>query len=104
MRTVVADNPTKLEPTDHMKLTTYTGRTIPVLGLLNVMTEYKAQSAQVPIVVVAGEMQNLLGRNLLTEFLLHWGEIMLVRNRDAVDGRSSRRDQRRFWGLGNLRA
>ena len=34
--------------------------------------------------VVAGEMQNPLGRNLLTEFKLDWGEIMLVRNRDPV--------------------
>ena len=48
------------------------------------MTEYKGQSSQVPIVVVAGEMQNLLGRHLLTEFKLDWGEIMLVRNRDPV--------------------
>ena len=46
-----------------MKLTSYTGQTIPVLGLLNVTTQYKGHSAQVPIVVVAGEMQNLLGRN-----------------------------------------
>ena len=29
-------------------------------------------------------MQNLLGRHLLTEFRLDWGEIMLVRNRDPV--------------------
>ena len=29
-------------------------------------------------------MHNLLGRNLLTEFKLDWGEIMLVRNRDPV--------------------
>ena len=84
MRTVITDNPTKLQPADHMKLTSYTGQTIPVLGLLNVTTQYKGQSAQVPIVVVAGEMQNLLGRNLLTEFKLDWGEIMLVRNRDPV--------------------
>ena len=84
MRTVITDNPTKLQPADHMKLTSYTGQTIPVLGLLNVTTPYKGQSAQVPIVVVAGEMQNLLGRNLLTEFKLDWGEIMLVRNRDPV--------------------
>ena len=29
-------------------------------------------------------MQNLLGRNLLTEFKLDWCVIMLVRNRDPV--------------------
>ena len=84
MRTLVTDNPTKLQPADHMELTSYTGQTIPVLGLLNVTTHYKGQSVQVPIVVVAGEMQNLLGRNLLTEFKLDWGEIMLVRNRYPV--------------------
>ena len=84
MRTVVTDNPAKLGPADNMKLTSYTG-----LGLLNVMTEYKGQSAQVPIVVVAGQMQNLQGRNLLTEFKLDWGEIMLVRNRDPVHSQLS---------------
>ena len=84
MRTVLTDNPTKLEPADHIELTSYTGQTIHVLGLLNVMTEYKEQSAQAPIVVIAGEIQNLLGRNLLTEFKCDWGEIMLVRNRDPV--------------------
>ena len=84
MQTVVTDNPTKLQPADHLTLTSYTGQTIPVLGLLNVRTEYKGQSAQVPIVVVAGEMQNLLGRHFLTEFKLDWGEIMLVRNRGPV--------------------
>ena len=84
LRTVVTDNPTKLQPSDHKKLTSYTGQTIPVLGLLNLTTEYKGQSAQVPIVVVGGEMQNLLGRHLLTEFKLDWGEIMLVKNRDPV--------------------
>ena len=67
-----------------MKLTSYTGQTIPVLGLVNVITEYKGQSAQVPNVVVAGEMPNLLGRTLLTEFKLDWREIMLYRNRDLV--------------------
>ena len=39
---------------DVAKLTSYTGQTIPVLGLLNVTTQYKGQSAQMPIVVVAG--------------------------------------------------
>ena len=104
MRTVVTDNPTKLEPADHMKLTSYTWQTISVLGLLNVTTQYNGQSAQVPIVVVAGEMQNLLGRNLLTEFKLDWGEIMLVRNRDPVHAQLMEEVPDLFKeGLGELR-
>ena len=74
------DNPPVLQPADHMKLTSYTGQTISVLGQLNVVKEYKGQLAQVPIVVVSGERQNLLGRNILTELKLDWGEIMNVRN------------------------
>ena len=65
-----------------MKLTSYTGKTICVLGQLNVVTEYIGQVAQVPIVVVSGDRQNLLGRNLLTELKLDWDEIMHVRNLD----------------------
>ena len=49
------DNPPVLQPADHMKLTSYTVHTISVLGQLNVITEYKGQFAQVPIVVVSGE-------------------------------------------------
>ena len=79
MRTVVTDKSNKATTSRHMELTSYTGKTIPVLG-----TEYKGHSAQVPIVVVAGKLQNILGRNLLTEFKLDWGEIMMVRNRDPV--------------------
>ena len=35
------DNPPALQPADHMKLTSYTGQTISVLGQLKVVTEYK---------------------------------------------------------------
>ena len=69
------DNPPVLQPADHMKLTSYIGQTISVLGQLNVVTEYKGQLAQVPTVVVSGE-----SRNLLTKLKLDWGEIMHVRN------------------------
>lgn len=75
--------PPKLQTVD-INLTTYTGQSIPVLGQIEVVTEYKQQSAHVPIVVVSGARQNLLGRNLLSQLKLDWGEIMLVRDLDPV--------------------
>ena len=61
----------KLQASD-INLTSYTGQSIPVLGQIEVVTEYKQQSAYVPIVVVSGERQNLLGRNLLSQWKLDW--------------------------------
>ena len=43
----------KLQAAD-IYLTSYTGQSIPVLEQIEVVTEYKQQSAYVPIVVVSG--------------------------------------------------
>ena len=48
------------------------------------VTEYKLHSEYVPIVVVSGDRQNALGRNILSQLKLDWSEIMLVRNLDAI--------------------
>ena len=73
----------KLQAAD-INLTSYTGQSIPVLGQIEIVTEYKQQSAYVPIVIVSGDRQNLLGRNLLSQLKLDWSEIMLVRNLDPI--------------------
>ena len=73
----------KLQAAD-INLTSYTGQSIPVLGQIEIVTEYKQQSAYVPIVVVSGDRHNLLGRNLLSQLKLEWSEIMLVRNLDPI--------------------
>ena len=76
-------HPPKLQSTD-VNLTSYTGQSVPVLGQIDVVTQYKQQSAHVPIIVVSGTRKNLLGRNLLSQLKLDWGEIMHVCKRDPV--------------------
>lgn len=62
-----------LEPST-TKLHAYTGDPIHVLGQFNVNARYKAQSAALPLTVVAGAGPSLHGRNWLTEIRLDWNE------------------------------
>ena len=59
-------------------LTTYTGEPINVLGWAEVNVTYKDQRARLPIVVVAGEGQSLLGWNWLGAIRLDWHDICNV--------------------------
>ena len=59
----------KLQASD-INLTSYKGQSIPVLGQIYVVTEYKQQSVYVPIVVVSRDRQNLLDINLLSQLKL----------------------------------
>ena len=57
------------------RLRTYTGEDIPVLGQALVAVQSGNQTAQLPILVVAGNGPSLLGRNWLTQLRSDWKEI-----------------------------
>ncbi len=63
-----------LKPTT-VKLYTYTGESIPILGSLEVRVDYHAQSETLPLIVVKGQGPSLLGRNWLQKLRLDWKEI-----------------------------
>ena len=46
-----------------ISLKTYTGQTLPVLGMIETHVEHNAQSENLPLIVVDGNRPNLLGRN-----------------------------------------
>ena len=68
-----------------VKLRTYTGEEIGVLGCINVKVQSKEQEAHLPLLVVKGNGPSLLGRNWLTKLRLNWQEIFSVRTNHSLE-------------------
>ena len=66
-----------LQETD-VRLRTYTGESITVLGQALVKVVYGEQEAKLPVLVVPGDGPSLLGRNWLKLIRLNWPEIKKV--------------------------
>ncbi|XP_061156017.1 uncharacterized protein K02A2.6-like [Syngnathus typhle] len=58
-----------------LKLETYTGDRVEVVGAAQVQVKYKKQRAKLPLVVVKGDGPSLLGRCWLEDIQLNWKEI-----------------------------
>lgn len=58
-----------------VRLCSYSGEPIPVIGSVEVNVAYKQQSARLPLLVVLGDGPSLLGRNWLSQLKLDWQEI-----------------------------
>ena len=58
-----------------LRLCTYSGEPIPVLGTLTVNVKYKEQVYKEPLLVVKGDGPDLFGRNWLDHIRLDWQEI-----------------------------
>lgn len=61
-----------------ISLKTYTGQTLPVLGMIEIHVEHNAQSENSLLIVVDGNELNLLGRNWLEKIILDWTNIYNV--------------------------
>lgn len=55
-----------------VKLKTYTGECIPVLGQFTATVQYEDQVNELPLIVVKGNGPNLCGRNWLQKVKLNW--------------------------------
>ena len=69
------DNCPKLNRTT-VKLRTYSGEMLVVLGSITVDINYRSQEAQLPLLVVAGNGPSLLGKNWLQKIRLNWTELL----------------------------
>ena len=69
--------PPKLSPSN-VKLHTYTGEAIAVLGSLEVEVVYKHQRARLPLLVAKGKGPSLIGRDWLQTLRLDWKEINAI--------------------------
>ena len=67
-----------------VRLRTYTGEDIPVLGQACVAVQSGDRAAQLPILVVAGNGPSLLGHNWFTQLRLDWKEIHHMSGRTNV--------------------
>lgn len=66
-----------LQPTK-LRLRTYTGEAVPVLGFVKATVEYNEQKRALPLYVIAGNRPALFGRSWLEELKLNWQEVFLV--------------------------
>ena len=73
----------KLKPAK-LTLKTYTGETVPVKGVLDVMVELNKQQITLPLSVVEGQYPALLGRTLLEQIKLIWPEVHMIANDGAT--------------------
>lgn len=67
----------ELKPS-HLRLTTYSGEEIPVVGSREVSVHYGSQVSDMSLIVVKGKGPSLLGRNWLKEIRLDWQAIHMV--------------------------
>ena len=66
---------------EEVRLCTYSGEPIQVLGSLTVAVSYRSQQSQEPLLVVKGDGPSLLGRNWMNHIQLDWKQINQVRLR-----------------------
>ena len=86
-----------------VKLRTYTGEEIPVVGELSVKVQCQGQVEQLPLVVVAGDGPSLLGRDWLAKLKLDWSTILAVRAEKELQSVLDRYEMVFSAGLGLIR-
>ena len=58
-----------------VRLQSYSGESIAVVGSIDMTVQYQQQSAELPLLIVQGDGPTLLGRNWLTHIKLDWQRI-----------------------------
>ena len=64
----------QLHPTN-IKLCTYTGEDVRVLGMFDVKIQYESQVTELPVFVVGGVGPNLFGRSWMNQLRLNWQKL-----------------------------
>ena len=70
-------NTVPIESTE-VRLRTYTGDGLPVLGKATVSVTYESQTVKLPLIIIQGEGAALFGRNWLERIRLNWAAIHMV--------------------------
>ena len=91
---IIDGNSAKNRPrmgTAKVKLRTYTGELLKVLGTVNVVVKYEKQEVELQTFVVEGSGSNLLGRDWLRVLRLNWKELFKMQvdenNQESTLGR-----------------
>ena len=67
-----------IQPTS-IRLSTYTGEAIQVVGTADVEVQHNSQTVTLPLIITRGSGPSLLGRNWLTALKLDWHQIFQVK-------------------------
>ncbi len=59
-----------------IKLRTYTGEPLKILGAIEIQVNYQGQMEQLPLLVVSGSSPSLLGKDWMTKIRLDWGRLL----------------------------
>ena len=97
--------PQRTLSSSEVRLSSYSGESIPVLGSVDVKVTYKCQSFTVPLVVVKGSGITLMERNWLQMFKLDWHEIFVVNDESILykhaklfeEGLGTQASKQRLW-------
>ena len=81
-KTILTQQPA-LEKSD-VKLHTYSGEQLTILGELQVTVHYNEQTVTLPLIVVQGSGPNLFGRNWLEQIKLNWPQLCTVKHSSAL--------------------
>ena len=73
------DSPPSLMKSD-VKLQSYTGEQIGVIGCFTTSVSYQGQKKYLPLLVVEGSGPSLLGRNWLSSLRLNWRELNILQS------------------------
>ena len=68
-----------------IKLRTYTGETLKILGWIQVRVDYQGQVEQLPLLVVHGTGPSLLGKDWMSKIRLDWGRLLHTIQVDTAD-------------------
>ena len=61
-----------------IKLRTYTGEALDIIGQAHVQVAYQDQTANLPLQIIKGKGPSLFGRNWLRDIKLNWGSIKKI--------------------------
>ena len=88
---------------EQMKLRTYTGEEINVLGSVSVMARSDTCTCTLPLLVVDGDGSSLIGRNWLTELRLDWKAVHAISLSHSLEGVLEQNREVFQQGLGKIK-
>ena len=81
-QTILANQPPL--QASNIKLHTYSGEQLVVLGELQVIVHYNEQTVSLPLIVLKDSGPNLFGRNWLEQIRLNWPQLCTVKSSSAL--------------------
>ena len=89
--------------TEQIKLRTYTGEEISVLGSISVTVQSETCTCTLPLLVVEGDSPSLIGQNWLTELHLDWKAVHAISLNHSLESILEQSKEIFQQGLGKIK-